>query len=161
MTHLVWVGEHLHHPRAVAWARYEAGRGYTSLGDPAAAIAQFEALERQAPTRTAGRRRPLRARPCWTSVAPGVPRPHERAATRYPSGGTVEARWGSWPRGRARRDFAAGGSTWTRPSRAHRHGRQRGAWGRSAYWLARTLHDLELRSDAPSRPMRASSASGR
>jgi soluble lytic murein transglycosylase len=70
--------------------------------------------------------------------------------TRYPSGDMVERALVELAlEARARRDFAAArqhldaalaGPTGTADSE--------GMEGRSAYWLARTLHDLELRSDA-------------
>ncbi len=152
VTHLVWVGEHCTTPEHVAWARYEAGRGYTSLGDPAAAIAQFEALERQAPTHRLAD--DARYRAAVLDLEEGRPEAFRarmsELPTRYPSGDMVERALVELAlEARARRDFAAArqhldaalaGPTGTADSE--------GMEGRSAYWLARTLHDLELRSDA-------------
>jgi soluble lytic murein transglycosylase len=152
VTHLVWVGEHCSAPEHVAWARYEAGRGYTSLGDPAAAIAQFEALERQAPTHRLAD--DARYRAAVLDLEEGRPEAFRarmsELPTRYPSGDMVERALVELAlEARARRDFAAArqhldaalaGPTGTADSE--------GMEGRSAYWLARTLHDLELRSDA-------------
>lgn len=152
VDHLVWVAEHCSTPDHVAWARYEAGRGYTSLGDPTAAIAQFDALERQVPTHRLAD--DARYRSAMLDLEQGRPEGFRARLSelpvRYPSGDMVERALVELAlEARTRRDFAAArqhltaalaGPTGTADSE--------GMEGRTAYWMARTLHDLDLRDHA-------------
>lgn len=150
--HLVWVAEHCSDPEHVAWGRYDAGRTYTSLGDPAAAIAQFEALERQTPThRLADDARYRAAMLDLEQRRPEAFRARlSELASRYPSGDMVERALVELAlEARTRGDFATArrhlAAALAGPTGA---ADSEGMEGRSSYWLARTLHDLGLRAEA-------------
>ncbi|MCA9536199.1 MAG: transglycosylase SLT domain-containing protein [Myxococcales bacterium] len=152
VAHLEWVGEHCTDPEHVAWARYEAGRGYSALSEADAAIVQFDALERQTPThRLADDAR-------YRSAALELERGNAEAfrarlselPTRYPTGDmreralvelALEARDRSdWAAAQRHLEAALAGPLGAADSE--------GMEGRTPYWMARTLQDLQRTEDA-------------